>query len=338
MKLFEAYTVKNMTVKNRIVLPPMCMYSAAEDARVNDFHLMHYATRAQGGAGLLIVEATGVSPQGRISDTDLGIYEDAHIAGLKKLVDACHAYGAKVALQISHAGRKSTSKAAPAYAPSALQFDDSCKMPVAMQQDDIKKICSQFAAAAARAEKAGFDAIEVHGAHGYLIHEFLSPITNKRTDAYGGDTTGRVRFLQEVLAAVHSVWPCEKPVLLRVSADDYTPGGLDKEEMVRIIDCVKNSVDMVHVSTGGLLPSGVSAFPGYQLSHCEAVRSGCGVPTIAVGLITEETMAEEILRNGRADMVALGRELLRNPYWPIYTAKKHGIDGYVPAPYERGFK
>ncbi|MGI6168479.1 MAG: NADPH dehydrogenase NamA [Christensenellales bacterium] len=337
MKLFEPYTIKNMTLKNRIVLPPMCMYRAT-DGEVNDFHLVHYATRAQGGTGLLIVEATGVSPEGRISDTDLGIYEDRHTAGLKKLVDTCHAFGSQAALQINHAGRKSTTEHGPAYAPSALQFDDSCKMPLAMGEEDISRICSQFAAAAKRADEAGFDAIEIHGAHGYLIHEFLSPLTNRRKDAYGGDTAGRVRFLQETLRAIRTVWPSEKPILLRVSADDYGHGGLDKDEMAHIIDYVKNDVDMVHVSTGGLLPSGVSAYPGYQVPHCETIRNKCDVPTIAVGLITEATMAEEILRSERADLVALGRELLRNPYWPIYTAKKNGVDGYVPIPYERGFK
>ncbi|HEX3018334.1 MAG TPA: NADPH dehydrogenase NamA [Caproicibacter sp.] len=337
MKLFEEFQLKSMKLKNRIVLPPMCMYQATQDGFPTLFHICHYATRALGGAGLIIVESTGVTPEGRITDRDLGIWNDSQIDGLKRIVDSCHKYGTKVALQINHAGRKSTVSKGPCLAPSPIRFNDDYRDPVEMTEQEIGRVTAAFGEAAKRANAAGFDAIEIHSAHGYLLHEFLSPITNKRTDSYGGSLENRVRFLRGVLSSVHENWPAEKPVWLRVSACDYEDSGIDGAMMVQIINEIRSQVDLVHVSSGGLLPSKIKDYPGYQVALAEQIRKECGMPTIAVGLITNEEMAEEILQNNRADLVALGRELLRNPYWPVDTAVKHGIDGYVPDSYRRAF-
>lgn len=337
MKLFEEFRLKNMELKNRIVLPPMCMYQATQDGFPTLFHICHYATRALGGAGLIIIESTGVTPEGRITDHDLGAWNDSQIDGLKRIVAACHEYGAKVALQINHAGRKSKTSAGPNLAPSALRFGEDYRIPQEMTEHDIECIASAFGCAARRANDAGFDALEIHSAHGYLLHEFLSPLTNRRTDSYGGSLQNRVRFLQDVLHRVHENWPAEKPLWLRVSACDYDDCGIDGPMMVQIINEIRSQVDLVHVSSGGLLPAKVRDYPGYQVNLAERIRKECGLPTIAVGLITNEEMAEEILQNGRADLVALGRELLRNPYWPVDIAVKHGIAGYVPESYKRAF-
>ena len=337
MKLFEEFQVRDLTLKNRIVMPPMCMYQATQDGFPTLFHICHYGTRALGGVGLVIVESTGVTPEGRITDRDLGIWNDSQADGLKRIADTCHEYGAKVALQINHAGRKSTSQSGPSLAPSALRFSDDYRVPEEMTKDQISAVAQAFGKAARRANEAGFDALEIHAAHGYLLHEFLSPLTNRRTDAYGGNLQNRGRFLVEVLQQVHAVWPQEKPLWLRVSASDYDSRGIDGPMMVQIINGIRHEVDLVHVSSGGLMPDKVKDYPGYQVALAEQIRKECGLPTIAVGLISSEEMAEEILQNGRCDLVALGRELLRNPYWPVNTAVKHGVAGYVPESYERAF-
>ena len=337
MKLFESFTVHHMKLKNRIVMPPMCMYQATADGFPTLFHIGHYASRALGGAGLIIVESTAVTPGGRITDRDLGVWDDRQVSGLRRIVDVCHGYGTKVALQISHAGRKSTSASGIPLAPSAIPFDGDHREPSELTREQIREIVSSFRDAAARADRAGFDALEIHGAHGYLIHEFLSPLSNRRTDEYGGSLENRVRFLEEILEAAHEVWPADKPLWLRISAADYEPGGIDGDMMVQIVNRIKPRIDLVHVSSGGLLPVAVCDYPGYQIALSEKIRNGCGIPTITVGLITSAEMAEEILQNGRADLVALGRELLRNPYFPIHAAQKAGIAGYVPESYRRAF-
>lgn len=337
MKLFETYTVKNMTLKNRIVMPPMCMYQAAADGVPTLFHLGHYAARAVGGAGLIIVESTGVRPEGRITDRDLGIWNDSQVPDLRQIVEACHMGGAGVALQINHAGRKSTSLSGQPLAPSPIPFSGDYRRPAELTEAQVAGIVAAFRQAAQRADAAGFDALEIHAARGYLAHEFLSPLTNRREDRYGGSLENRVRFLKEILEAVHEVWPAEKPLWVRVSASDYAPGGIDGGMMVQIVNLIQPLVDLVHVSSGGLLSSGVGSYPGYQVALSEKIRKECGKPTIAVGLITNAEMAEEILQEGRADLVAFGRELLRNPYFPIRVAEKFGIPGYVPESYERAF-
>ncbi len=326
-----------MTLKNRIVMPPMCMYSAEEDGIVKDFHETHYISRAVGGVGLIIIEATGVTPNGRISSNDLGIWSDEHIKGLKNIVDKSKVYGAKMGIQLAHAGRKCESNDDFIVGPSPIRFSDDYRIPRELDKEGIQRIVQQFKEAARRAELAGFDTIELHGAHGYLINEFLSPLSNKRSDEYGGSRENRVRFLKEIISAIKEVWPREKPIILRVSADDYTDGGIDKEEMVKIINLVKEDIDMVHVSSGGVVKARINTFPGYQVTHSETIKRECNIPTIAVGLIEDYDHIEEIVSNNRADLVALGRAILRNPYLPLNMAYSKRIQNLYPKQYERGF-
>ncbi|SUY46226.1 NADH:flavin oxidoreductase [Clostridium putrefaciens] len=338
MKIFERYKLKDIEFKNRIVLPPMCMYSADENGMAKMFHFVHYTERAIGGAGLIILEATAISPNGRISDNDLGIWDDSHIDGLKTIANSVKDNGAKVAIQLAHAGRKCEAKAGYIVAPSDISFSERYREPKALSKDEIKDIVKGFKDAAARSEKAGFDMIEIHGAHGYLINEFLSPLTNEREDEYGGSTKNRVRFLNEILDGINEVWPLSKPISLRVSASDYAEGGIDVNEMVNIINLIKNKVDIIHVSSGAVVDTQIKTYPGYQVKFAEYIKDNCQIPTIAVGLIENSDMVEEILENERADMVALGRELLRNPYWTLQVAKKSGIEIEFPKQYERSFK
>lgn len=337
MKLFEEFRIKGLNLSNRVVMPPMCMFKAGGDGVATEFHHLHYATRAIGGVGLVILEATAVSPDGRLTENDLGIWDDGQIDGLQRIADSCRAYGAKTAVQINHAGRKCGMDAYDLSAPSAIRFSGDYKTPVEMTAGQIKRVVSDFAKAAERISRAGFDALEIHGAHGYLVHQFLSPVSNKRTDGYGGSIKNRTRFLTEILEAIKAVWPENRPVLLRVSASDYTPDGIDPDQMVQIIHGVKGLIDIVHVSSGGVLPKKVFAYPGYQVPFSERIKKECGIPTIAVGLIKSADMAEEILENRRADLVALGRELLGNPYWVLKAAAKNKADGLIPGPYKDGF-
>lgn len=333
MKTFENFNIKNLNFRNRIVMPPMCMYSADESGKVNDFHFVHYVTRAIGGVGLIILESTGVSPNGRITDGDLGIWSDDHIEGLKKLVNGVKNNGAAIAVQLNHGGRKYEGTSGDLLAPSAIRHSSEYRNPKELTKEQIKDIVESFKNAAGRADAAGFDAIEIHGAHGYLIHEFLSPLTNKREDEYGGNTENRTRFLKDIIKEIKTVWPKEKAILFRVSAYDYTEGGLTGDEMVKIINLVKNDIDIVHVSTGGLLEARIHSYPGYQVKFSEQIKKECNVPTITVGLITGKDMVEEILQNNRADLVALGRELLRNPYWVLNTMKNSRVENKFPKQY-----
>ena len=336
MKTFEEYSIKSLKLKNRVVMPPMCMYSADDSGEVNDFHINHYTTRSIGGVGLIIVESTGITPNGRISDNDLGIWDDKHIKGLKNLVQSVKKHGSKIAIQLNHAGRKYTGSGQPV-APSAISYDENYKMPKELTKIEIKEIIFRFQEAAIRADKAGFDVIEIHAAHGYLIDQFLSPLSNLRQDGYGKTTENRTRFLKEILVAVKEVWPKGKPISLRVSAEDYKKGGISIKEMVQIINIVKEYVDVVHVSSGGLVPAHINLYPGYQINFAQTIKRECNIPTIAVGLITEIDMVEEILSNERADLVALGRELLRNPFWVLNKAKEKNVDIELPEQYKRAF-
>jgi NADPH2 dehydrogenase len=337
MLTYSAFNLKNLHLKNRIVMPPMCMYSSDESGNVQDFHRLHYATRALGGVGLIIIEATAVTSNGRISSNDLGIWHDDQLPGLSDLALSIHRYGAAAAIQLGHAGRKSTASDPVIVAPSALAFSADYRTPAELDQAGIDEIVAAFRQAAARADSAGFDAIEIHGAHGYLLHQFLSPLSNLRTDRYGGSTENRTRLLHEILQAIHEVWPAEKALILRISAVDYAAGGLTLDESIQIIEQVKDLVDVVHVSSGGLVETPIKAYPGYQVQFAEAIRNTCHVPTVAVGLITRLEQVEEILGNGRADLVALGRELLRNPYWVInQDGRTRKPDLPYPQPYLRG--
>jgi NADPH2 dehydrogenase len=334
--LFTGYKLKHMELKNRIVMAPMCMFCADQDGNPNDWHYIHYTSRAVGGTGLILLEATGVESRGRITDRDLGLWKDEQIAGLKRIVDACHAQGAKVGVQLAHAGRKSEVLTEQSIAPSPIAFSDRYRTPTEMTKEDIDQVKSSFREAARRADMAGFDVIELHGAHGYLISEFLSPLTNQRTDEYGGNEESRSRFLREVLQEVVSVWPKDKPIIVRVSAEDFAEGGNHDHILANMLKLVQNEgIDLVNVSSGGVVNVGVDAYPGYQVGYAETIKKATGLPVVAGGLITSPHMAEEIVQKGQADLIFLGRELLRNPYWPLHAAKELQEEIKWPAPYER---
>lgn len=335
-KLFQPYALKDVELKNRIVMAPMCMYSSHnEDGKVENWHRTHYTSRAVGGVGLIIQEATAVTPQGRISPQDLGIWDDGHIEGLRELVGLIKEHGAKTGIQLAHAGRKAVLEG-DILAPSAIPFNDEMKTPVEMTANDIKETITAFIKGAERAKKAGFDVIEIHGAHGYLINEFLSPLSNKRTDEYGGSAENRYRFLREVIDGIQQVW--EGPLLVRVSAKDYTEEGLDIEDYVVFAQWMKEQgVDLIDVSSGAVVPARIPVFPGYQVKLAETIKKEAKIDTGAVGLITTGIQAEEILRNERADLVLLARELLRDPYWPRTAAKELGVEIEAPKQYDRAW-
>lgn len=337
MKLFEKFKIKDLELKNRFVMPPMCMYSAEEDGKVTPWHITHYTTRAVGGTGLIIVEATAVEPSGRISPNDLGIWSDEHIPGLKEVVDSVHRTGAKIGLQLAHAGRKSVSLKDEIYAPSPVRFSDEYRTPKEMSKEDIERVKSAFREGARRAKKAGFDFIEIHGAHGYLINEFISPLINKRKDEYGGSLVNRGRFLKEVLEEVNKEWPKDKPKGVRVSSLEYSEEGNSVEDIAEIVNSVKDlGVDLVNVSSGGVINTKVSAYPGYQTEPARIIKKSTNIPVLAGGLITNWKMAEEIINNERGDLVYMGRKLLRHPYYPINVADNLKKDVPWPEQYERG--
>ncbi|MDG9706905.1 NADH:flavin oxidoreductase/NADH oxidase [Streptomyces sp. DH10] len=354
--LFEPYTLRDVTIPNRVWMPPMCQYSAApegpETGAPNDWHFAHYAARATGGTGLIIVEATAVSPEGRISPYDLGIWNDTQVEAFRRITRFLASQGTVPAIQLAHAGRKASTDrpwkgGAPvgpdahgwdSVAPSPLAFDDRHPVPAELTIDQIKDIVGQFAAAARRALAAGFEIAEIHGAHGYLINEFLSPHSNHRTDAYGGSYENRTRFALEVVDAVREVWPQDKPLFFRVSATEWLDeGGWTADDTVRFAaDLRAHGVDLLDVSSGGnasgvRIPTG----PGYQVPFAARVKQETTLPVAAVGLITEVEQAEKILANGEADAVLLGRELLRNPSWARLAARELGGEVRVPDQYHR---
>ncbi len=333
--LFTAFALKKLLLKNRIVMPAMCMYSAADDGKVTDWHILHYTTRAVGQAGLIIVEATGVEARGRISNRDLGIWEDGQIAGLKQLVDSVHARGGKIAIQLAHAGRKSEVVGCTPVAPSALAFNDDSPVPAVLSEAEIQQVVQHFVEAAGRAVAAGFDAIELHAAHGYLIHEFLSPLANVRTDRYGGSLANKVRFLDEILAGVRAKVPSDLPIIVRVSATDYHTDGNTPEKVAALLNLVKHrGINLVNVSSGALLPAAPRAFAGYQIPFALTIKEQTGLPVLGGGLITQPAQALQIVKAG-VDLVFLGRELLRNPYWTLQAAAILRQDVEWPEPYLR---
>jgi len=337
VKLFSPYTIKGVTFKNRIVMSPMCMYSCHnQDGHVENWHRTHYASRAVGQVGLIMVEATAVTPQGRISPQDLGIWSDDHIKGLKELVSLVKEHGSKIGIQLAHAGRKAELEG-DILGPSAIAFNEKSKTPKEMTKEDIADTVEAFKKGAERAKKAGFDVIEIHGAHGYLINEFLSPLSNKRQDEYGGSAENRYRFLREIIDAVKTVWV--GPLFVRVSANDYQEGGLTPEDYIVFAHWMKEQgVDLIDVSSGAVVPARINVYPGYQVKFSETIRNGADIATGAVGLITSPIQAEEILQNERADLVFLARELLRDPYWPRTAAKELGVTIEGPKQYERGWR
>lgn len=334
--LFTPFSLKELLLKNRIVMPPMCMYRAGNDGIVTEWHMLHYGTRAVGQVGLIIVEATGIEPRGRISNRDLGIWEDGHIPGLKKLVEIVHAQGAKVAIQLAHAGRKSEVQDTTPVAPSALAFNEEYKMPAELSTEEIQEVIAKFSAAARRAVQAGFDAIEIHGAHGYLINQFLSPLTNLRKDEYGGSPENRVRFLDEVLEAIHAVIPERMPVIVRVSAEEYHQDGNGTQDIAAMLKLVKHrGIDLVNVSSGAVIPVVPRAYAGYQIPFALKIKEMTDLPVLGGGLITEAAQAMQVAKTG-VDLVYLGRELLRNPYWVLQAAHVLGEEVQWPESYVRG--
>ncbi len=282
------------------------------------------------------MEATAVESRGRITDKDLGIWSDNHIDGLREIVAECKKYDTKVGIQLAHAGRKCEVESEDIIAPSPIAFSDKYKSPREMTKDDIKEVINSFRYGAKRAREAGFDVLEIHGAHGYLINEFMSPLTNKRTDEYGGSLENRSRFLKEIIIAIREEWPEENVLMLRVSAKEYDKAGNSPEDTANIINLVKDyGLDIIDVSSGGVVLAKINTYPGYQIKYSEIIKDKTSLPVIGGGLITNEDLAEEILQNNRCDLIYLGRELLRNPYWVLNTSKKLDIDLDWPIQYLR---
>ncbi|TCT25665.1 NADPH2 dehydrogenase [Melghiribacillus thermohalophilus] len=335
-QLFSSLTIKDTTFKNRIVMSPMCMYSAeSEDGHVHPFHLAHYESRAAGQAGLIIIEATAVLPEGRISSRDLGIWSDDHIDGLKKVNEGIHRHGAKSGIQLAHAGRKADVEGA-IFAPSPIAFSEKYQTPQEMTREELNRTIRAFQEGARRAREANFDVIEIHGAHGYLINQFLSPLTNKRTDEYGGSRENRYQFLREIIEAVKQEW--SGPLFVRISANEYDENGNTMEDFVYFaLEMKKQGVDLIDCSSGAVIPARIPVYPGYQIRYAEEIKQKAGIRTGAVGLITSGLQAEEIIQNRRADLVFIGRAFLRNPYWPKQAADELEISIDGPEPYRRGW-
>ena len=350
-KLFSPLSIKSITLKNRVVISPMCQYSSI-DGFANDWHLVHLGSRASGGAGLIIQEATAVAPEGRISPEDLGIWKDEHIEKLKAITAFIKSQNAVPGIQLAHAGRKA-SVSSPwngnkkleasqggwqTVAPSAIPYHDTEPfLPEALDKQGIQKLISDFKSATRRAVQAGYEVLEIHAAHGYLNHQFLSPLSNQRTDEYGGSFENRIRFTMEVLEAVQSEWPKDLPLFVRISATDWADGGWNIEESIQFSKILKEKgVDLIDVSSGGLVShQKIPLEPGYQVPFAEKIKKETGIFTGAVGLITEATQAEEILESGKADLVLFARESLRNPNLGLDFAKALGDDVVWPKQYER---
>ncbi len=349
--LFEPLTLRGVTLRNRIGVSPMCQYSSA-DGFANDWHLVHLGTRAVGGAGLVMAEATAITPEGRISPRDLGLWRAEHVEMLSRVTQFIREQGAVAGVQLAHAGRKASVDVpwrggaplspaeggwSPILAPSAVPFGSRSQGPEALDAAGMRRIIASFRDAARRAYDAGFQVIELHGAHGYLLHEFLSPLANHRTDEYGGSFENRIRFVLEVTDAVRSVWPDSLPLFMRLSGTDWVDDGWDVEqsaELARLLGA--RGVDLIDCSSGGIVPGvRIPVGPGYQVSLSERIRVASGVPTAAVGLITSAQQADAVLRAGGADMVLLARKLLRDPYWPLQAARELGVEVEWPVQYQR---
>jgi 2,4-dienoyl-CoA reductase-like NADH-dependent reductase (Old Yellow Enzyme family) len=333
--LFSPFKLRSVEFAHRIGVSPMCQYSS-QDGFVSDWHLVHLGSRAQGGAALVEMEAAAVVPEGRISPDDLGVWKDAHIPGLERIAKFLHSQGARAGMQLAHAGRKGSTKspfkgdgaALPEevgwtpVAPSAIAFAPNYPMPAALDQAGIDAVVEAFKNAAIRADRAGFDFVEIHAAHGYLLHEFLSPLSNQRTDGYGGSFENRARLLIEVADAVRGVWPERLPLFVRISATDWAEGGWNIDESVQLAGVLReHGVDLVDCSSGGLVAhQKIPVGPGYQVGFAGRIRREAGIATAAVGLITEPAQANEIIANGDADLVLLARAMLRDPYWALHAA------------------
>jgi len=351
--LFSPLKIKTIELKNRIIVSPMCQYSS-EDGFANDWHLVHLGSRAVGGAALIFTEATAVSAEGRISTKDLGIWKDEHIPFLKRITGFIEKQGSIPGIQLAHAGRKSSelppwegSKAVAkeeggwqTYAPSAIAFKEGDAVPKELSINEIKTIIQDFQNAAVRAKKAGFKVIELHGAHGYLINEFLSPISNKRMDEYGGSFENRTRFLLQIIESVRKVWPGDYPLFLRISATEWQEGGWTENDSIKLAELVKTkTIDLIDCSTGGNVAGAkIPLKPLFQVRFAESIKKATGILTGALGLITTVQEANSIIQENKADVVLLAREFLRNPYFPRKAEKELGVDIPWPVQYERAKK
>jgi 2,4-dienoyl-CoA reductase-like NADH-dependent reductase (Old Yellow Enzyme family) len=349
-KLFEPFTIRTVTFKNRIGVSPMCQYSS-EDGFMNDWHLVHLGSRAVGGAGLVIAEATAVSPEGRISYGDNGIWKDEHILNLRRVTQFIHAHGSVAGIQLAHAGRKASCELPwkggnpigivnggwQTLAPSPIPYKEGSDIPEALSILGIKKLLEDFRSAAQRALTAGFKLIEIHASHGYLINEFLSPLSNIRTDEYGGSFENRIRLLVNVIHAIRTVWPKELPLFVRISAADWAEGGWTIDDSVKLAILLKElDVDLIDCSSGGLVSHvKIPVQAGYQVPFAATIKKKASILTAAVGLITDAQQAEKIVQDEDADLVFIARELLRDPYFPLHAAKQLGVDIQWPVQYER---
>lgn len=347
--LFDPIKFREVTLKNRIAVSPMCQYSS-EDGFANDWHLVHIGSRSIGGASLVFMEATAVTPEGRITPSDLGIYKDEHISFLKRITDFVKAHGSIPGIQLAHAGRKASCTVPwkggkqldinnggwHTLAPSAIPFRENDRPPVALSKEQINRLISDFAAAAKRALEAGFRIIEIHAAHGYLLHEFYSPLSNKRTDEYGGNLENRCRLPVEVARSIRKEWPAELPLFVRISATDWTDEGWQPEDSVILAKMLlKEGVDLIDCSSGGNVKTKIPVEPGYQVPFAEKVKKEAGIATGAVGLITDAEQANRIIAEGKADVVLLARQMLREPYFPLHAAKELDADISWSVQYER---
>ena len=348
--LFQPLKIKSLTLKNRLVVSPMCQYSS-DDGFANDWHLVHLGSRAVGGAGLIIAEASAVSPEGRITPKDLGIWKDDHIPALKRITSFIKSQGSIPGIQLAHAGRKASHHVPweggaalkshenrwETFAPSALAFKEGEPVPTELDENGILKVISDFEKATERALEAGFQIIEIHGAHGYLLHEFLSPLSNKRKDSYGGSFENRCRFILEIVKAIRSKWPTDSPLFFRISATDWVDNGWNIEDSIRLSNLLKNhDVDLIDCSSGGNI-SGVKIpiGPLFQVPFSEQIRKKANIKTGAVGLITTTNEAEKILQEEQADLIVMARQFLRDPYFPLHAAKDLALDQPWPVQYER---
>jgi 2,4-dienoyl-CoA reductase-like NADH-dependent reductase (Old Yellow Enzyme family) len=348
--LFSPLQIRGVTFANRIGVSPMCQYSC-EDGFATDWHLVHLGARAQGGAGLVIAEASAVTAEGRISSADLGIWKDEHVPMLRRIAEFVRSQGARAGIQLAHAGRKA-SMSAPFHgerllsaaeggwmpvAPSAIAFNEKYAVPQALDKAGIDAVVEAFAAAARRALKAGFDLVEIHAAHGYLLHEFLSPLSNQRADEYGGSFANRARLVLRVVDAVRAAWPEERPLFVRISATDWVEGGWTIDDSVELAKLLKqHGVDLVDCSSGGnVAHAKIPVAPGYQVPFAARIRREAGIATAAVGMITEPLQANKIIEAGEADMVLLAREMLRDPYWAVHAAQALNEAATWPVQYLR---
>ncbi len=357
-RLFDELRLRDLTLRNRVAMSPMCTYAASGDGLAgvaDEGHVVHLASRAAGGVGLVITEATAVEARGRISPQDLGLWDDRHVDGLRRVTEAVHSHGAAAAVQLAHAGRKASTHRPwapgaavagrgavtdaeggwPVVSATGTPFSPALRTPRRLHEGDLAGVVAGFEAAAERAHAAGFDAIELHAAHGYLLHQFLSPLVNDRSDGYGGGFAARTRLLLEVVAAVRRVWPDAKPLFVRVSATDWVEGGWHDDDTVRLARELRGAgVDLVDCSSGGAIPGvAVPVAPNYQVRFAERVRREAGMPSGAVGGIVSAHQADAIVAEGRADLVLLGKALLREPYWALHAARALGVPAPWPAKY-----